>query len=93
MSNQKVGVYLEIKNSKENSLSIPLPKGTMRVYKKDMSTAASSSSARMPSTTRRRTRRSRVKLGDAFDVVGEQKGERTGGKLASDHFKIAGLRK
>ncbi|PYO51698.1 MAG: DUF4139 domain-containing protein, partial [Candidatus Rokuibacteriota bacterium] len=37
MSDQKVGVYLEIKNSKDNRLGIPLPKGKVRVYKADTS--------------------------------------------------------
>src|SRR6266436_2299077 len=35
MSNQKVGVYLEIKNSQANRLGVPLPKGKVRVYKAD----------------------------------------------------------
>ena len=37
MSNQKVGVYLELKNSKENRLGVPIPKGRVRVYKADSS--------------------------------------------------------
>ncbi len=32
---QKVSVYLEIENSEKNRLGIPLPKGTLRVYKAD----------------------------------------------------------
>src|SRR5205809_6462972 len=32
ISNQKVAVYLEIRNSKENRLGVPLPKGKVRVY-------------------------------------------------------------
>src|SRR6516164_4336583 len=37
VSNQKVAVYLEVKNSKENRLGLPLPKGKVRVYKADTS--------------------------------------------------------
>ncbi|MFQ5960946.1 MAG: DUF4139 domain-containing protein, partial [Candidatus Methylomirabilales bacterium] len=37
ISNQKVGVYLEVANSKKNHLGIPLPKGVVRVYKADRS--------------------------------------------------------
>src|SRR5262249_47384017 len=37
MSNQKVGVYLDIKNTKANRLGVPLPKGKVRVYKADAS--------------------------------------------------------
>ena len=54
ISNQKVGVYLDIRNTKENRLGVPLPKGKVRVYKADAS-GASSSSARTGSTTPRRT--------------------------------------
>jgi len=35
ITNQKVGVFVEIDNRKENNLGIPLPKGTVRVYKHD----------------------------------------------------------
>lgn len=35
--NEKVKVILEFKNAKESGLGIPLPKGTIRVYKKDRS--------------------------------------------------------
>jgi len=37
ISNQKVGVYLEIQNAKANRLGGPLPKGKVRVYKADSS--------------------------------------------------------
>src|SRR3989449_113990 len=37
MSNQKIGVYFDIKNSKDNRLGVPLPKGRVRVYKADAS--------------------------------------------------------
>src|SRR5262247_1351466 len=37
VSNQKVAVYLELKNSKEHRLGVPLPKGKIRVYKADSS--------------------------------------------------------
>src|SRR5688572_19125803 len=34
-SNQKVGVFLDFANSEENGLGMPLPKGVVRVYKRD----------------------------------------------------------
>ncbi len=34
-SNTKVGVYISFKNSEQNGLGIPLPKGKVRVYKRD----------------------------------------------------------
>ncbi len=33
--NRKIGVFVEIANRKEERLGIPLPKGTVRVYKRD----------------------------------------------------------
>ncbi|NIT04289.1 DUF4139 domain-containing protein, partial [Candidatus Saccharibacteria bacterium] len=33
ISDQKVGVFVEIENRKENNLGMPLPKGTIRAYK------------------------------------------------------------
>ena len=35
MSNQKVGVFVEFENKKDNNLGMPLPKGIVRVYKED----------------------------------------------------------
>ncbi|TAJ98223.1 MAG: DUF4139 domain-containing protein, partial [Candidatus Manganitrophaceae bacterium] len=35
ITNQKIGVYVELANTKENRLGMPLPKGTLRVYKAD----------------------------------------------------------
>ena len=35
ITNQKVGVFVEIENKKDHNLGIPLPKGTVRVYKQD----------------------------------------------------------
>lgn len=66
--NQKVGVYLEIKNSKENSLGIPLPKGTVRVYKKDKSGALQFiGEDSIDHTPKDETLK--LKIGTAFDVV------------------------
>ena len=33
--NKKIGVILEFENKEDNNLGIPLPKGKIRVYKKD----------------------------------------------------------
>ena len=35
ITNQKIGVFIEIENKKDHNLGIPLPKGTVRVYKQD----------------------------------------------------------
>jgi hypothetical protein len=35
ISNQKVGVFVELANKEGHNLGLPLPKGTIRVYKYD----------------------------------------------------------
>ena len=72
VSNQKLGVYLDIQNSEQNHLGIPLPKGTLRVYKADKSGAKQFVGEDSIDHTPR-DEKLRVKLGEAFDVVGERK--------------------
>jgi len=72
MSNQKVGVYLDVQNTEANHLGIPLPKGIVRVYKADKSGAQQFiGEDRIDHTPR--DEKIRVKMGDAFDVVGDRK--------------------
>ena len=72
VSNQKVGVYLDIKNSEKNHLGMPLPKGTVRVYKADKSGAKQFiGEDRIDHTPR--DEEIRIKMGEAFDVVGDRK--------------------
>jgi len=72
LSNQKVGVYLDIQNSEQNHLGMPLPKGTLRVYKADKSGAKQFVGEDAIDHTPR-DEKLRVKMGDAFDVVGDRK--------------------
>ncbi len=71
-SNQKVGVFLDFKNEQQNKLGIPLPKGTLRVYKADKSGAKQFVGEDQIDHTPR-DEKVRVKLGEAFDVVGDRK--------------------
>ncbi len=72
MSNQKVGVYLDIENKEQNHLGIPLPKGIVRVYKADKSGAKQFvGEDRIDHTPR--DEKVRIKMGEAFDVVGDRK--------------------
>jgi hypothetical protein len=71
-SNQKIGVYLDVQNSQQNHMGIPLPKGTVRVYKKDKSGAEEFVGEDSIDHTPK-DERLRVKMGEAFDVVGERK--------------------
>lgn len=69
---EKVGVFVEFKNSQENSLGQPLPAGIVRVYKADQTGAQQFiGESRIDHTPK--DERVRVKLGDAFDVVAERK--------------------
>jgi len=72
LSNQKVGAYLDIQNSEQNHLGMPLPKGTLRVYKADKSGAKQFVGEDSLDHTPR-DEKFRVKMGDAFDVVGDRK--------------------
>jgi hypothetical protein len=71
-SGKKIAVFLELKNEKASGLGIPLPKGRVRVYKKDddgsLQFAGEDAIDHTP-----KDERVRVKMGDAFDLVGERK--------------------
>ena len=72
MSNQKVGVYLDIQNKESNHLGIALPKGIVRVYKADKSGAKQLIGEDQIDHTPR-DEKLRVKMGEAFDLVGDRK--------------------
>jgi len=71
VSNQKIGVYLDIENKEQNHLGMPLPKGIVRVYKSDKSGASQFIGEDSIDHTPR-DERIRIKLGEAFDVVGDR---------------------
>ena len=72
VSNQKVGVFLDFQNSEQNRLGMPLPKGIVRVYKADGSGAQQFiGEDRIDHTPR--NERVRIKMGEAFDVVGDRR--------------------
>ena len=70
-SNQKVGVFLDIQNEEKNHLGIPLPKGVVRVYEADASGAQQFIGEDAIDHTPR-DEKVRVKMGEAFDVVGDR---------------------
>ncbi|HEY7538951.1 MAG TPA: DUF4139 domain-containing protein [Methylomirabilota bacterium] len=86
MSNQKVAVYLEVKNSKENRLGSPLPKGKVRVYKADASGSQQFVGEDWIDHTPK-DERVKIKLGNAFDVVGERT-QKEFKKLASNLYEV-----
>ncbi|MCA9598507.1 MAG: DUF4139 domain-containing protein [Myxococcales bacterium] len=72
VSNQKVGVYLDFENKKSNHMGMPLPKGVVRVYKADKSGAKQFIGEDSIDHTPR-DEEIRIKMGEAFDVVGDRK--------------------
>lgn len=72
VSNQKVGVYLDLENRERNGLGMPLPAGIVRVYKRDASGAQQFiGEDRIDHTPR--DEKIRIKMGESFDVVGDRR--------------------
>jgi hypothetical protein len=86
MSNQKVGVYLEVKNSKDNRLGQPLPKGKVRVYKADTSGSQQLIGEDWIDHTPK-DEKIRIKMGEAFDVVG-QRTQKDWKRIASNLYEV-----
>ena len=72
VSNQKVGVYLDVENKETNHMGMPLPKGTVRVYMADKSGAKQFIGEDTIDHTPR-DEKIRIKMGEAFDVVGDRR--------------------
>lgn len=87
ISNQKVGVYVELANKKENRLGMPLPKGTLRVYKADGDGSLQFiGEDRIDHTPKDEA--IQIKMGDAFDLVAERK-QTDWKKVAWDLYEVA----
>lgn len=69
---QKVSVVLEIDNTQKNNLGMPLPKGAVRVYKADKDGGNQFVGEDAIDHTPKDEQFS-IKMGEAFDVVGERK--------------------
>lgn len=87
ITNQKVGVFVEIQNRKEYHLGVPLPKGTVRVYKHDSEGSLQFVGEDSIDHTPEKEK-VRIKLGDAFDVVGTRK-QTDWKKIAYDTYEAA----
>jgi hypothetical protein len=87
MSNQRVGVFVEIENKETNNLGMPLPKGIVRVYKHDkeggLQFVGEDSIDHTP-----KDEKIRIRLGDAFDVVGSRK-QTDWKKIAFDTYEAS----
>ncbi|MBK8790155.1 MAG: DUF4139 domain-containing protein [Holophagaceae bacterium] len=69
---QKVGVFVEFDNKEASRLGMPLPKGIIRVYKRDSEGRAQFVGEDHVDHTPR-NEQVRMKLGDAFDVTARRK--------------------
>lgn len=69
---RKIAIKLEMMNSEANHLGMPMPKGKVRVYKKDADGALQFVGEDEIDHTPR-DEKVRIYLGDAFDVVGERR--------------------
>lgn len=70
-SNPKVGVYMTFKNDEKSGLGIPLPKGKVRVYKRDEDGKEQFIGEDQIDHTPK-DEEIRLYLGNAFDLVGER---------------------
>ena len=69
---EKIGVYIEFANSQKNGLGQPLPAGIIRLYKADSAGGQQFiGEDRIDHTPK--DENVKVKVGDAFDIVGERK--------------------
>jgi hypothetical protein len=69
---EKVGVFVQFRNSQANKLGMPLPAGTIRLYKKDTNgNQQFIGEDKIEHTPKDED--VRVKVGDAFDIVAERK--------------------
>jgi len=87
---KKVASFVEFKNSKENNLGIPLPKGRMRFYRADGEQLQFIGEAQIDHTPKDETLR--LKTGDSFDLVGGRKRTKftkhVGRQEATESFEI-----
>lgn len=68
----KIAIFVEFNNTKKAHLGIPIPKGTVRVYKNDSKGSAQFiGEDRITHTPK--NEKIRLKLGDAFDVTADKK--------------------
>jgi hypothetical protein len=72
-SNRKVDVYLRFKNASTNGLGVPLPGGKLRVSKLDTADNSLEFIGEDVIDHTARDEMVQVKLGSAFDVVGERR--------------------
>ncbi|OPY74046.1 MAG: hypothetical protein A4E64_02440 [Syntrophorhabdus sp. PtaU1.Bin058] len=87
ITNDKVGVFLEIHNKKENNLGMPLPKGIIRVYKEDQDKSLQFVGEDSIDHTPK-DEKVRIRIGNAFDIAATRK-QTAWEKISKDTYEIA----
>lgn len=89
-SNAKVEVHLRFKNDKDHGLGMPLPSGRMRVSQLDEADNAYEFIGESVIDHTPRNEHVTIKLGNAFDVVGERKQTdfKRGSRWVTESFEI-----
>jgi hypothetical protein len=72
-TNKKVQVYIEFENKKDNKLGMPLPKGKVRLYKRDEEDKSLEFIGEDMIDHTPKDEKVRLRIGNAFDIVGERK--------------------
>ena len=90
--NKKVDVYLEFKNDKQFGLGVPLPAGRLRVSQLDKADGSLEFIGEDKIDHTPKDEQVRVKLGSAFDVVGERRQVAftvdTAGKVMEEEIEV-----
>ncbi|MGD0061252.1 MAG: hypothetical protein ABSD58_17715 [Verrucomicrobiia bacterium] len=72
-SNKKVNVIIEVKNAKDNHMGMALPKGKVRLYKRDEADGSLEFIGEDEIDHTPKDETVKLHIGDAFDIVGERK--------------------
>ena len=90
--NKKVNVIIELKNSQDNHMGMPLPKGKVRLYKRDPADASLEFIGEDQIDHTPKDETVRLHIGDAFDIVGERKRTDfhvdTSGHVMTESFEV-----
>jgi hypothetical protein len=91
-SNRKVDVYVRFKNEEDNQMGMPLPRGRVRVYKKDDADDTLEFVGEDLIGHTPKDEKVLIKVGQAFDVVGERTQSNftvdTARRMAEESFRI-----
>jgi hypothetical protein len=71
--NKKVNVIIEVRNSKDNHMGMALPKGKVRLYKRDEADGSLEFIGEDQIDHTPKDETVKLHIGDAFDIVGERK--------------------